>query len=203
MLRLNADSKLHIIKQKHGKRSEPRNVKMNEKNFCSRTRQWIVENWMQSTRNETTRWSKERAKNQLTALPCIIFCVIVGEHSEREKKESDFCGEILSFCTNSTHCSCCISPEVVTPILEALSLRYHLSFGHFRYQRVSYIRGRSVGLLYQRFESPFFYQRDSSSSFRRKSFLLHLDLYLFPHWFQIWIASHVNLNKDEFYGQSL
>lgn len=131
------------------------------------------------------------------------FSVLLWGNIRREKKESDFYGEILSFCTNSTHCYCCISPEVVTPILEALSLRYHLSFGHFRYQRVSYIRGRSVGLLYQRFESPFFYQRDSSSSFRRKSFLLHLDLYLFPHWFQIWIASHVNLNKDEFYGQSL
>lgn len=39
--------------------------------------------------------------------------------------------------------------------------------------------------------------------FSPKSFLLHLDLYSFPHWFQIWIASHFNLNKDEFYGQSL
>lgn len=35
MLRLYADSKLHIIKQKHGKRNEPRNVKMNEKTFAA------------------------------------------------------------------------------------------------------------------------------------------------------------------------
>jgi len=130
---------------------------------------------MQSQKKLADQKSKRervRERNQLTALPCFNFCVLLwGSKSQREERERERERERLY------HPPPIVivvpTPEVVTPILAknvisspSLSLIY-LS-GTFLISEGLKLKADQLLLLFHRL-SPLF-QRDSSSSFRRIGF---------------------------------